>query len=130
MRRQRILTNPSLRVTWILSETVLRMLVAGPDVMKEQFGKILEVTDDSRFELRAVPFTVGAHPGMDGSFSILDVGVEDPLKVVAVHSLTRSWLIDEPPRIDRYEWAFERLSSLALSKADSQNLIKKIASEL
>ncbi|GAA4227299.1 helix-turn-helix transcriptional regulator [Actinomadura meridiana] len=131
MARQRILKSPSPpQVTWILAEAVAHMLVGGAEVMKEQFRKILMGANAGRFELRVLPFSAGAHPGMDGSFSIIDVGTEDPMKVVCVHSLTRSWLIDEPPRIDRYEWAYEELSSLALSKTDSQILLKEIASTL
>ncbi|MFB4302913.1 Scr1 family TA system antitoxin-like transcriptional regulator [Actinomadura sp. NTSP31] len=130
LRRQRILDKPSLCVSWIVAEAALRMLVGGPSVMGGQLMKILKITEESRHDLRVMPSCAGAHPGMDGSFTILDVGSAAPLQVVATHSLTRSWLIDEPSRIAEYEQAHAELTSRALSERDSCELIKEIASQL
>ncbi|MDL4820611.1 helix-turn-helix domain-containing protein [Actinomadura opuntiae] len=130
LRRQHILDKPTLRASWVVAEAVLRMLVGGPSVMNGQLTKILAVAEESRHDLRVMPLCAGAHPGMDGSFTILDVGAEVPLQVVATHSLTRSWLIDEPARIAEYERVHTELTSRALSESDSCDLIREIASQL
>ncbi|MEU8799941.1 helix-turn-helix transcriptional regulator [Spirillospora sp. NPDC048819] len=130
MARQRILDRPSMRAAWIIGEPVLRLMVGGRDVMRSQCWKLVEVTEREHLDLRVVPGTVGAHPGMAGSFTILDVGSDDPMKVVAVDCLTRGWLIDEPPSIEYYERVYAELQALALSKSDSRALIEAIASEL
>lgn len=130
LMRQRILEKSSLHVSWIIAEAALRMLVGSPSVMKEQLTRLVEIADQSRHSLRVMPLCAGAHPGMDGSFSILDVGLEAPVQVVATHSLTRSWLVDEPSKIAEYDKVHGELMSRSLSKTDSRNRIKEIASEL
>lgn len=128
--RQRILADPGLHVTWTVSESALHTLVGGRSVMKGQLQRILDVTRAPNRDMQVVPFAAGEHPGLEGAFSILDVGAEDPMKIVTVHSLVRSWFIDELTSVEYYERVYEALSSLALSKAESRDLIERLAYEL
>jgi transcriptional regulator with XRE-family HTH domain len=130
MARQRVLEAPSLRAAWILGESVLRMMVGGRDVMRAQCRKIVEVASTENLDVRILRRDVGAHPGLAGAFTILDVGSDDPMKIVAVDGLTRGWLIDEPANVAYYERAYAQLESLALPKAETLALIQAIASEL
>ncbi|WP_410050352.1 Scr1 family TA system antitoxin-like transcriptional regulator [Actinomadura sp. HBU206391] len=72
---------------------------------------------------------VGAHPGIDGPFVIMDVGPGPLLQVVTVHSLTRSWYLDESPDVVHHCQVFDRLRDAALSEADSRVMIQRIVSE-
>ncbi|TDD62786.1 hypothetical protein E1293_43705 [Actinomadura darangshiensis] len=117
-------------MTWVLSETALRSSIGGPDLMREQLRKILTVTAAPHLHLQILPLAVGEHPSLDGSFSIIDIGSDDPMSVVAVHSLVRSWFIDEPVSVDYYERVYGALSTLALTETESRVLIDQIASEL
>lgn len=128
--RQRILADPQLQVTWTLSESALRTLVGGRGVMKDQLQKILDVTRAPNRDLQVMPFAAGEHPGLEGAFSILDIGAEDPMKIVTIHSLAQSWFIDELTSVEYYERVYAALSSLALSKAESRDLIERLAYEL
>ncbi|NVI92458.1 helix-turn-helix transcriptional regulator [Actinomadura sp. BRA 177] len=130
MARQRILSDSGRPVTWVISEAALRTPIAGPSVMEGQFRRMLDVTSAAHLDLRILPFSVGGHPGLDGTFSILNIGSEDPMKVVAVHSLVRSWFIDDPADVSYYERVHGALASLALSKENSRALIEQIACEL
>ncbi|TDC70886.1 XRE family transcriptional regulator [Actinomadura sp. GC306] len=130
MARQRILEVPSFQAAWIIGESALRLKVGGREVMRAQCRRLIQVTEQGHLDLRVVPDSAGAHPGMSGSFTILDVGAEDPMKVVAVDSLTRSWLIDELPSVEYYERVYAELRSLALPKSQSRALIETVASEL
>jgi transcriptional regulator with XRE-family HTH domain len=128
--RQRVLADATTQVTWILGEAALRGSVGGPSVMKEQLRKILRVTAAPHLHLQVLPISVGEHPGLDGSFSILDVGSDDSMRIVAVHSLVRSWFIDEPTSVDYYERVYGALLSLALTETESRDLVEQITSEL
>ncbi|NKZ04001.1 helix-turn-helix domain-containing protein [Actinomadura latina] len=130
MARQRILSEPAIPVAWVIGEAALRTPIGGRRVMKEQFRKILEVTSAAHLDLRILPLAAGSHPGLDGTFSILDIGRDDAMKVVAVHSLVRSWFVDDPADVSYYERVHEVLASLALPKEDSRALVERIACEL
>lgn len=128
--RQRILANSGRPSTWVISESALRTPIGGPRVMEEQFTKMLDVTSAAHLDLRVLPAAVGGHPGLDGAFSILDLGSEEPMKVVAVHSLVRSWFIDDSADVSYYEQVHDALAALALSNGDSRALLEQIACEL
>ncbi|MFA1551151.1 helix-turn-helix domain-containing protein [Actinomadura chokoriensis] len=126
MARQRILADAPPQVTWILGEMALRVPVGGREVMKKQLKKILHVTTAPHLSLHVLPLAVGAHPGLDGSFSILDIGADGSTSVVAVHSLVRSWFIDESASVDHYERTYGVLAATALTEPESRNLIEEI----
>ena len=69
MARQReVLARSEVRL--ILDEAVLHREVGGPEVMRGQLTALLDMPVS--VSLRVVPFTVGAHRGMDGPFVLLD----------------------------------------------------------
>lgn len=69
MARQReVLAGAEVRL--ILDEAVLHRQVGGPEVMRAQLTALLDLP--ASVSLRVVPFTVGAHRGMDGPFVLLD----------------------------------------------------------
>jgi transcriptional regulator with XRE-family HTH domain len=130
MNRQQILDKgapPHLSV--VLGEAALRQQMGGPEIMRAQLTKLLVVARPPHMTLQVLPYTAGAHPGIDGSFTILDVGPGELLQVVTVHSLTRSWYVDEPPDVAHYRQVFAKLREIALSEADSLAMIKRIVSE-
>ncbi|MFB4309948.1 helix-turn-helix domain-containing protein [Actinomadura sp. GTD37] len=126
MARQRILVDAPPRVKWIIGEMALRAPVGGREVLKRQLRKVLNVTTAPHLSLQVLPLNVGAHPGLDGPFSIPDIGTDGSTSVVAVHSLVRSWFIDEATSIGYYERAYEALSFTALTETESRNLIEEI----
>ncbi|GAA1586040.1 helix-turn-helix transcriptional regulator [Actinomadura kijaniata] len=130
MRRQRVLRcarPPHLAV--VLGEGALHLEVGGPVVMRAQLDRLLGAAAAPNIDLRVLPFKAGMHPGTNGAFSILDVGVgRNELQVVTVHSLTMSQYIDDAENIGHYRSAFDSLRELALPQADSVALIERIAS--
>ncbi|MCP2341222.1 helix-turn-helix domain-containing protein [Actinomadura rupiterrae] len=129
MQRQRILQRPSTRVFWVVHEAALRLTGGPPEIMRAQCQKILRVTEAENLELRVLPFTAGLHPGLEGAFSILDVGDDEPMQVVALHSATSNWFVDDQEKIEFYEKIHVDLAGRALSKVDSRALIQQVASE-
>ncbi|MQY08518.1 helix-turn-helix domain-containing protein [Actinomadura macrotermitis] len=131
MSRQRVLQRvPPLHYSAILGEAALRNMVGGRRVMREQLNKLRDVSLLPNVDLRVIPFEVGSHPGIDGAFSILDVGSEGLMRIVSVDSLVRSWYVDEPEDVDHYAEVYERLRECALSQVESRELIERISSDL
>ncbi|WP_176611262.1 helix-turn-helix transcriptional regulator [Actinomadura sp. WMMB 499] len=118
------------KISVVLGEAALRQLMGGPDAMRRQCDKLISLSARPHVELRILPFGAGAHAGVDGAFTILSVGPDSLLEVVAIDSLTRSWYVDEPADVDLHSSTFERLQEVALSELHSRRLIEQVASEL
>lgn len=114
----------------VLGEAALRQRMGGLQVMRDQLFKLIETAELPHIELRILPFSVESHPGLDGAFAIMGVGPEGLLEVVALHSLTRTWYVDEPADVEHYKRTFDLLREASLPKKDSRALIKRIVSEL
>lgn len=70
--RQAVLAKDPPPNMWVLlNEAVIHQPVGGPKVMREQLAHLLEVSRLPHISLRVVPREVGAHVGLDGSFSTL-----------------------------------------------------------
>ena len=92
MARQAVLTRqPPVELYVVVDEAVLRRPVGGVDVMRRQLRRLIEVSEQPAITLQVLPFSVGAHRGIDGAFSILEFpsGTEDPLAYADGMTFTR-----------------------------------------
>ena len=70
--RQSLLTQDDPVDLWVvLDEAVLSRPVGGDAVMRGQLQRLVEVAELPNVTLQVLPFEVGAHAGMDGTFTIL-----------------------------------------------------------
>ncbi|WFF05141.1 helix-turn-helix transcriptional regulator [Micromonospora sp. WMMD1076] len=139
LQRQSLLTRrlpQPPRLGTVLSEAVLRRTVHGPGVMTGQLTRLLEVSELPNVSLRVVPFAAGPHPGsVAGSFVILDFPISkggrapEP-SVVYSESLTGALYLDKPDELRAYENAWTGLDALALSEAESRDMIKRVIGEI
>jgi transcriptional regulator with XRE-family HTH domain len=113
--RQRLLTAPHApRLSFLLDEAVLHRPVGGPEVMRAQLRWLGQVADLPTVDIRIVPLSVGAHPGLRGSFSLLTLpGREDPDVVYVEGRRGDSLFRDDPAVVDVHRSTVEQLRSLA-----------------
>jgi len=131
LARQELLASPDAPQTWlVLNEAVIRRLVGGRVTMYEQLTQLAEATSMPKMTLQVVPFDVGAHPSMDGSFSIL--GFPDPAdpNVVYIEYQTGALYLEKPQEVGRYRLMFDHLRAAALPVDASRALIASVVSEL
>lgn len=138
MTRQTILRRPidppALQVA--LSETVLRRLVGGAEVMAAQLKRLAEAADLPNVALRVVPFAAGYHAGiLSGAFALLHFplnggGTESEPPTVFADMYTGGLYLDKPNEIERYSRAFGETWEAALDESASADLIGKTAEEL
>ena len=127
MTRQRALTRESPLQLWaVLDEPVVHRLVGGYRVMRDQLRQMAETAKMPNVTIQIVPFSVGAHPAMESSFDILDLGAVAP-SVVYVEGLAGNMYLERTQDLERYEKAFEILRGTALSPQDSFELITETA---
>lgn len=116
--------NP-LSVWCILDEAALRRVVGGPEVMRGQFQRLLDVTEEhAHIVIQILPFSVGAHPGLDGPFQLLHFPGGSP--VAMVETKTTSVYLEEDGIVDRYRTALDTLREEALDVQASRRLIREL----
>jgi Domain of unknown function (DUF5753) len=131
LARQELLDRTSPPVLhFVVNETVLRRLVGGTQVMREQLRHIKEVARRPNVTVQVLPFKAGAHPAMTGSFTMLrfPTGGGEPTIFVEVDS--GALYPDRPSDFERYTWMFGRLRELALTPAKSLALLARVEGEL
>ncbi|MBT2210025.1 MULTISPECIES: helix-turn-helix transcriptional regulator [Actinomadura] len=127
MRRQKILFKEGGPGLWaIVCEAALRQEFGGPGVLKGQLRNLVELSKLPNVTLQVLPYSAGAHPGHNGSFTTLR---SDELSVVLVENLTSGWYLENPDDIRRHDVVFDHLRSAALSPDDSRSFIERLISE-
>jgi transcriptional regulator with XRE-family HTH domain len=131
MGRQAVLTrDPPLRLWAIVDEAALHRPVGGREVMRAQLDRLAESTDLAHVTLQALPYDVGGHPGMAGSFVILRFGEPTTSDVVYIESQAGDLFLESETDLGRFNAIFEHLRALALPPDASVSLIQAIAREL
>jgi len=133
MRRQEQLDreDPPL-LFFIVDEAALRRLVGGRDVMRRQLRHLTEMAAKPNVTIEVVPFSVGAHPGLKGSFVIVefpDPGDDDVLYLEARGDVIRGG-ISEEEEVLAYREEFEQLRQMSLGPEGSVAYLSKLADEM
>jgi transcriptional regulator with XRE-family HTH domain len=116
------------RFTFFLHEFVLRMPVGSSVVMSDQLHFLIRMSVRPYITLRIVPAVAGAHAGMSGHFTLLDV--RDFKPIVYLDSETSSLFLETPIEIDAYRNILAALEDTALDEGQSRSLIADVATEL
>jgi transcriptional regulator with XRE-family HTH domain len=131
MERQPVLAKDDAPRFWaIMDEAALRRLIGGRDVMRDQIARLLEMRQQANMTIQVIPFRVGAHPGMDGSFVILNFPDADDPSIVYIESAAGGLFLEEEAEIRRYILMFELLRAAALGLDETAELLTAIAAEL
>jgi hypothetical protein len=132
MARQQVLTKAEspLQLWAILGEASLRQKIGGPEVMRAQLRHLIEInTELPNVTLQVLPFDVGAHAGISGTFTILMFPEPAEIGVVYQGSLTGGLYLEMPEEVARHKLVFEHLRASALPTRASVRLIEKVARE-
>ncbi|MFJ4967724.1 Scr1 family TA system antitoxin-like transcriptional regulator [Streptomyces sp. NPDC088755] len=128
MERQRVLKRENPPVLWVvLSEAALLLEIGGRDVMREQLALLLEFQDDPWVNIQVLPFTVGQHTAMMGSFNLLRFD-NDP-DLFYVESYDQGHMTANPSVIKERSVGYARLQATALSPEDSATVITRVMEE-
>ncbi|MBW0272210.1 DNA-binding protein [Nocardia sp. MH4] len=107
----------------VMDEAAIRRVVGGPAVMAGQLDRLITETKRKNVILQILPFDAGAHPGMAGSFTLLDFRNPVDPELVYVESLAIDTLVEGHSEIRRFGVIFDQLRAMALSPRDSALLL-------
>jgi len=130
LERQPVLVKDDAPKLWaIMDEAALRRLVGGRDVMRGQARHLLEARSLPNVTIQVIPYGAGAHPGMDGSFVILEFPDQDDPSIVYVESAAGGLFLEQDAEIRRYMLMFEHLRAAASGLDATAALLEAIVSE-
>ncbi|MBB6122233.1 helix-turn-helix transcriptional regulator [Nocardiopsis algeriensis] len=124
LQRQELLhKSEPLRFRAVVDEAVLHRVVGGQRVMREQLLHLATMARLPHVELQVIRFEAGAHPGMPGSFVLIDFpDLADPA-VVYIDSMAGDLFLEGEVEVDRYSLIMEHLVGVALSPKQSRRLV-------
>ncbi|MEV5511099.1 Scr1 family TA system antitoxin-like transcriptional regulator [Streptomyces orinoci] len=96
--------------------------MGSPGTLDSQLIKLLKTAKLPHVRLRVLPFSSGAHTGIDGSYTIFRFDAGEP--IVAVEPMTTSVYPGGDDHVGQYDSAFSRVLSQALGPAESHKSSK------
>ncbi|MFC8361462.1 helix-turn-helix domain-containing protein [Streptomyces griseorubiginosus] len=129
LRRQGLLERPDAPTLWVvMEEAVLHRVVGGPEVMREQIERLLEVAELEHVSVDVVPFTAGAHVGACAPFTYFRFEEPELPDIVYTEVLSGAMYLDQRADVVAHLEAHSRMSLLT-SDTDSRALLNRMRKE-
>ena len=129
-RQRRLTEEPALELVAIVDESALRRPVGGVEVMRAQLRQVVARATLPSVCLQVLPFSLGVHSGMDGSFIVLGFGDPDEPEIAYIEHTANALHLHKEAEVNSCKLVFDRLRSEALSPRDSVTLVERLAQEL
>jgi transcriptional regulator with XRE-family HTH domain len=130
-RRQQILAPGSgKRASFIIDEAALQRWIGGQDVTRRQFEHLRAMAKQPNISIRLVPFAVGMHPGMRGSFTILDFESDDEGTIVSIESLESDAIEDDLETTSTFLDIFTILEDIATPKQEFDTALDAVVDRM
>jgi hypothetical protein len=131
IERQDVLSKADpLRLWAIVDEAALHRIVGGAAVMRAQMDRLLALVAEPHITLQVISYAAGAHPGMPGSFVLVDFPDSADASAIYIDSMAGDLFLEADSDIQRYSAIFDHLRAIALGPGESTHLIGTLASEL
>jgi transcriptional regulator with XRE-family HTH domain len=113
----------------VIDESALRRQIGGPDVLRDQLRHLVSTAAElDNVELQVLPYSAGAHPALDGTFTILSFP-RDP-EIVTLEHLDSHLFVEGEKAVYRYTLVFNELVNKALSPVESAAFINQVITDL
>ncbi len=130
MKRQSLLDEGESFELWVvLDESAVSRPVGGDEVMRKQIERLLSAAERPNVTIQLLPFEIGAHAGMDGTFAILDFPEPGDQSVVFAENATGGLFIEKRDELARYLTLFENIHRTALGPEQSAARLRKLVEE-
>lgn len=131
MRRQDRINDPRhpLRLWAVLDESALRREIGGRQVMVEQLEHLNEVSRLPHVTVQVMPFAMGAHPGVNGQYAILEFPDTSDSSVVYLEGVTSDLYLEKAHDVQSYSVMYEHLRAEALNPDQTREFIEDVAKE-
>lgn len=131
LRRQERITAPDnpLRLWTVMDEAALRRVVGNRSLMRDQLEYLVEQSQLPHVTVQVIPFDMGAHPGLNGQYAILEFPDAADSSVVYIEGVTSDLYLEKANDVQKYSVMYEHLRAQALNADQSRQFIADIAKE-
>jgi transcriptional regulator with XRE-family HTH domain len=131
LRRQERITAPEnpLRLWTVMDEAALRRVVGNRSLMRDQLEHLVEQSQLPHVTVQVIPFDMGAHPGLNGQYAILEFPDAADSSVVYIEGVTSDLYLEKANDVQKYSVMYEHLRAQALNPDHSRQFIADIAKE-
>ncbi|MFJ6086285.1 helix-turn-helix domain-containing protein [Streptomyces sp. NPDC001002] len=131
LRRQERITAPEnpLRLWTVMDEAAVRRIVGNRSLMRDQLEHLVEQSQLPHVTVQVIPFEMGAHPGVNGQYAILEFPDAADSSVVYIEGVTSDLYLEKANDVQKYSVMYEHLRAQALNADQSRQFIADIAKE-
>lgn len=115
-------------LTAVIDEAALRKVVGSHAIMAEQLRFLIGMAAHYKVTILAIPDVAGAHPGIDGAFSLFDFPRPEP-GIVSIPTVVEALYVEDGDYFDKHALIFDAVQNLALNPQRSLDLIGSITAE-
>ncbi|MFJ3216135.1 helix-turn-helix domain-containing protein [Kitasatospora sp. NPDC086801] len=131
LKRQALLTTENApRLLAILDEAALRRPWGGPELMRNQIDRLLELGELPNVRLRVLPLGCTGLSAESGAFTVLGFAEPELADVVYVEQFTTALYLDKPVEVAEYRHAMEGLLADSLGPEQTRQLLHSVRQEL
>ncbi|MFF3289139.1 helix-turn-helix domain-containing protein [Streptomyces sp. NPDC003023] len=129
-RQERIRdTEHPLRLWVVIDEAALRRQVGDKQLMREQLEHLVELSHQPHVTVQVLPFDMGAHPGINGQYAILEFPDASDSSVVYIEGVTSDLYLEKANDVQKYSVMYEHLRAQALNVEQTRQFIADIAKD-
>ncbi|MFJ8633375.1 helix-turn-helix domain-containing protein [Streptomyces sp. NPDC093568] len=111
---------------FILDEAILHRQIGGTGVMRAQLQRLAELSKHPKVTIMVVPYTAGAHPGLQGPFTLFEFASDEmPDSLFLENPRGDTVGSNKPEETRRYLELFWQLEDLSIS-GDMETLMHRL----
>jgi len=122
-RQQRLVGSNQIAFSAVVSEAALNRLLAAPDLALPQLRHLASSAQLPSVSLRILPFSVGLHRSMSGSFTLLEFAPGVSPQIGYQEYAVGAHLVDDPKDVLELGHVYDELHAEALDERESLGLI-------
>ncbi|MET7487320.1 helix-turn-helix transcriptional regulator [Streptomyces sp. NPDC005538] len=129
LARQGIFQKKQPPIFWaILSEAALYQEIGGPQAMRIQLARLLAHENNPLVNIQILPFSAGAHAGLQGSFDLYRFESDPPIVYTEGYGGS-GYPTASQATVNKCSLRYDHLQAAALSIRDSAELIRRVMEE-
>lgn len=129
MARQKVLhSSAAPTFDFLIEQSVLERVVASCGLMYRQIRHLISAATRDNVVVRLTPSSLGAHPGMEGPFVLMEF--RNHADLVHLENRSSSAFLEEAEHVAVAKNSLSRLHDVALSAGESIEFMATIAAEL
>lgn len=132
-RQQRLTGDAPMSLQVILGEAALHIEVGGPEVLHDQLGHLIDLTESPNIDVRVLPYTAGAQPAVGCNYTVLSFPVAEEAvepEVIYTENIVSFVLQDDTEEVARYQRIYHQLWGMAVDAEATVGMIRQAQTEL